>query len=92
MIFNRDYFVKGEVEGAIVVTAKNYSGEVEEVRSYTGSNEGKYILTLAWDSGRESKQYETFSKALTMANGYWARQSLWLETADGKRKRLLRWQ
>lgn len=92
MIFSKDYFVKGEVEGAWVVEAKNYKGEVEDTRSFVGENAGKFILTLSWEGGRESKTFNTFASALSMANGYWSRQSIWHEDEAGKRRRVLRWQ
>jgi hypothetical protein len=92
MIFSRDYFVKGEVEGALIVEAKNYKGEVVDTRSFIGESAGKYVLTLAWESGRESKTFDNFATAMKMANGYWARQSIWHEDKAGKRKRVVRWQ
>lgn len=92
MIYNKDYFAKGEVAGALVVEERNYAGEVSDTRSFIGENIGEYVLTLAWDGGRESKTFTSFSKAMAMANGYWARQAIWHITAEGKRKRVIRWQ
>lgn len=92
MIFNKEYFVKGEVAGGLVVSVKDYAGLVVDTRTFVGENAGKFILTLAWDGGRETKHFDTFSKALAMSNGYWAKQSIWHESAEGKRKRVLRWQ
>lgn len=92
MIFSKDYFAKGEVEGKLVITANNYFGKVEDVRSFVGELEGRYILTLAWDKGRESKEYSNFATAVKMSNGFWARQSIWHITPEGKRKRVIKWQ
>lgn len=92
MIFSKEYFVKGEVAGKLVVTAKDYFGGVADVRSFIGDLEGRYVLTLAWERGRESKEFDNFATAVKMSNGYWARQSIWHIGADGKRKRVLRWQ
>lgn len=92
MIFNKDYFVKGEVAGKLVVTATNYFGKTEDVRSFVGELDGEYVLTLAWDGGRESKKFDNFATAVKVSNGYWARQSIWHIGKDGKRKRVLRWQ
>ena len=91
MIYNKDYFTKGEVEGALVVEETNYFGDVTDVRSYTANLEGEFVLTLAWDKGRESKTYSNFATALKYANGHWARQSIWHITPNG-RKRIMRWQ
>lgn len=92
MIFNKEYFVKGEVEGGLVVSVKDYAGLVVDTRTFVAENAGKFLLTLAWEGGRETKHFDTFAKALASAGGYWARQSIWHETAEGKRKRVLRWQ
>jgi hypothetical protein len=92
MIYNKDYFAKGEVAGALVVEERNYAGEVSGVRSFIGENAGEYVLTLAWNGMRESKRFDNFATAMRMANGYWARQAIWHITAEGKRKRVIRWQ
>jgi hypothetical protein len=92
MIFSKDYFVKGEVAGKLAITATNYFGNTEDVRSFTGELEGTYVLTLAWNRGRESKTYSNFATAVKMSNGYWARQSIWHITPEGKRKRVIKWQ
>jgi hypothetical protein len=92
MIFNRDYFEKGEVAGGLVVRVKDYAGLVVDTRTFIGEPAGKYVLTLAWSGGRETKHFDTFAKALAMSGGYWARQAIWHETSEGKRKRVLRWQ
>jgi len=94
MIYNKSYFVKGEVEGNLVITERNYFGEVADVRSFVGDNEGLFVLTLAWEvggrSGRKSLSFTKFSDAIKASNGYWARQSIWHITAEG-RKRVIRW-
>jgi hypothetical protein len=92
MIFSKDYFVKGEVAGKLAITARDYFGKVEDVRSFVGELEGTYVLTLAWERGRESKTYKDFATAVKMSNGYWARQSIWHITPDGKRRRVIKWQ
>ena len=92
MIYNREYFVKGEVAGALVVTERNYWGEVSDTRSFIGDTNGEFVLTLAWEGGRESKRFDNFATAMRMANGYWSRQSIWHILPNGKRKRVIRWQ
>lgn len=93
MIYNKEYFAKGEVEGALIIEEKNaFTGDVLDVRSYTGAREGEFVLTLAWDNKRESKRFDNFASAMRVANGYWARQAIWHITAEGKRKRVVRWQ
>lgn len=90
-IYNNAYFTKGNLETAtIVVEETNYLGEVTDIRSYTGSIEGTFTLTLAWDNKRDTKTFSNFRQALTMSNGYWARQAIWHETPEG-RKRVMRW-
>lgn len=92
MIYNREYFAKGEVAGALVIEEKDYAGNLIDTRSFIGNNNGEFVLTLAWDGGRESKRFDNFATAMRMANGYWARQAIWHITAEGKRKRVIRWQ
>jgi hypothetical protein len=92
MIYNKDYFVKGEVAGALVVEEKDYSGNIVGVHSYMGASKGKFVLTLAWDGGRSSKTYDDFATAMRMANGHWARQAIWHITPSNSRKRVVRWQ
>jgi hypothetical protein len=91
VIYNKEYFTKGEVKGALVVEEKNYFGEIVDVRSYTAEVEGEFVLTLAWDNGRASKSYDNFATAMRYANGHWARQAIWHITPNG-RKRVIRWQ
>lgn len=91
MIYNKDYFVKGEVENALVIEEKDYAGNIVDVRSYTAETKGEFVLTLAWDNGRSSKTYDDFATAMRYANGHWARQAIWHITPNG-RKRVVRWQ
>ena len=92
MIFSREYFVKGEVVGKLAITATDYAGKVVDVRSFVGELDGRYVLTLAWNGGRESKEFSNLADAVKMANGYWARQAIWHIQPDGKRKRVIKWQ
>lgn len=92
MIYNKEYFTKGEVAGALVVEEKDYFGHIVDVRSYTGEREGKFVLTLAWDNGRASKTYGDFATAMRYANGHWARQAIWHIAESGTRRRVVRWQ
>lgn len=92
VIYNKDYFTKGEVEGALVIEEKDYNGNIVDTRSYTAEVEGEFILTLAWSNGRSSKTYDNFATAMRYANGHWARQAIWNVKPDGKRVRVVRWQ
>lgn len=92
VIYNKEYFVKGEVEGALVIEETDYSGNIVDVRSYTGDLKGRFVLTLAWDNGRSSKEYDDFATAMRYANGHWARQAIWHITPSNSRKRVVRWQ
>jgi hypothetical protein len=92
MIYNKDYFAKGEVAGGLVVEEKDYAGNLIATQTFTAEPKGEFVLTLAWDGGRESKRFDNFATAMRVANGYWARQAIWHITAEGKRKRVVRWQ
>ena len=92
MIYNKDYFVKGELADAVLIIDENdNTGNIVDTRSFIGENEGDYRLTLAWDSGRETKHFNTFKSAMVASRGYWAKQAIW-HFVDGTRKRVVRWQ
>lgn len=92
MLYNKDYFAKGEVAGGLVVEEKDYAGNLISTHTFTAESAGEFVLTLAWDNKRESMRFDSFAKAMRMANGYWSRQAIWHITAEGKRKRVVRWQ
>jgi len=92
MIYNKEYFAKGEVAGGLVVEEKDYAGNLISTHTFTAEPKGKFILTLAWDNKRESMRFDNFATAMRTANGYWSRQSIWHIKPNGKRKRVIRWQ
>jgi hypothetical protein len=92
MIYNKEYFAKGEVAGGLVVEEKDYAGNLISTHTFTAEAKGEFVLTLAWNGVRESKRFDNFATAMRMANGYWARQAIWHITAEGKRKRVVCWQ
>ena len=89
---SKDYFAKGEVEGGIPFEVMNSAGEVVEAHTFVGTLEGRYVLTLDWGTGRESKEFANFRDALRMSRGYWAKSAVWHITSEGRRKRVIKWQ